>query len=54
MELESLSDEQLDALRVEVAVEQERRLAVATIPAQIADLTAKYLAGGGDPAGLNN
>ena len=52
--LEKLTDEELDQLRQDVLIEQERRQAVATIPAQIADLEAKFLAGGGDPAELRN
>lgn len=52
MDLTTLDDTELDTLRTDVAIEQERREAVATIPAQIVDLTAKYLAGGGDPENL--
>lgn len=47
MNLEGLTDEELDTLRTDVAIEQERRQALATIPGQIRDLTDKYLAGGG-------
>lgn len=53
MELETLADDELSALRVGVATEQERRLAIATIPNQIRELTAKYVAGGGNPDDLN-
>lgn len=52
MELEPLTDDELDTLRRDVITEQERRQAIATIPAQIVELTAKYLAGGGDPEDL--
>lgn len=52
-DLTTLTDEQLDTLRVDVATEQEHRAALATIPGQIADLTARYVAGGGDPADLS-
>lgn len=54
MNIETLTDEELDTLRTDVAIEQERRQALATIPGQIADLEAKFLAGGGDPAELRN
>ena len=54
LELTTLTDEELDTLRTDVAIEQERRQALATIPGQIADLEAKFLAGGGDPAELRN
>ena len=52
MNLTTLTDEELDTLRTDVAIEQERRQAVATIPAQIRELTAKYVDGGGDPGNL--
>ena len=52
MELTTLSDEELDTLRTDVAIEQERRQALATIPDQIVELREKFLAGGGDLADL--
>lgn len=52
MELTTLTDEELDNLRTDVAVEQERRQALANIPDQITELKEKFLAGGGDPAEL--
>lgn len=52
MELETLTDEELDQLRRDTLTEQERRQAIATIPAQILALTATYLAGGGNPEDL--
>ena len=52
LELTTLTDEELDTLRTDVAIEQERRQALATIPDQIRDLTAKYVDGGGDIADL--
>lgn len=52
MNLENLTDEELDTLRTNVAIEQERRQALATIPDQIRDLTAKYVDGGGNIADL--
>lgn len=51
-ELATLTDEQLDTLRVSVLTEQERRANVAAIPAQIASLKQTFLDGGGDPADL--
>lgn len=52
MDLTTLTDDDLGALRVAVATEQERRQAIATIPAQVAQLAGVYTAGGGDPADL--
>ena len=42
MNLQELSDEELDALRVEVLTEQERRQIVATAADQIAALQDAY------------
>lgn len=42
----------LDALRVAVAVEQERRARVAAAPMQLADLTRSAIASGCDPQAL--
>ncbi|WP_404291525.1 hypothetical protein [Glutamicibacter arilaitensis] len=52
MNLRELTDEALDALRTDVAIEQERRQAQATIPDQIRELTAKYIDGGGNAEDL--
>lgn len=52
MDLKPLTDEELSDHLNTVLAEQERRRALADIPAQIADLTAKYVAGGGDPEDL--
>lgn len=52
MNLENLTDEELDTLRTDVAIEQERRQALATIPDQIVELKEKFLAGGGRPEDL--
>ena len=49
MDLTSLSDDDLAAHRIAVVSEQERRQRLASIPDQIADLTARYLNDGGDP-----
>ena len=48
MDLTTLTDEDLDALRVRVLTEQERRANLAQIPATIQELAAKYTDGGGD------
>ena len=42
MNLQELSDEALDGLRIEVLTEQERRVIVATAQAQITALEQKY------------
>ena len=42
MNLQELSDEELDALRVEALTEQERRVIVATAAQQIAALQDAY------------
>ena len=42
MNLQELSDEELDALRIEVLTEQERRVILATAADQIAALEQKY------------
>lgn len=49
MDLTSLSDDDLAAHHIAVVSEQERRQRLASIPDQIADLTARYLDDGGDP-----
>lgn len=52
MNLNDLSDNDLDALRVDVLVEHERRENLAQIPDQITELREKYVSGGGDPDDL--
>lgn len=47
MDLELFTDEELDHLRIDVQIEQERRKEQSLIPEQIRELTAKYVAGGG-------
>ena len=54
MNLNELSDEELDTLRIMVLTEQERRQSRDQIPAQIADLTARFLEAGGDPNALSD
>ena len=49
---ETWPDERLDALRVAVATEQERRARVTAAPAQLADLTRSAIASGCDPQAL--
>ena len=48
MNLRELTDEELDAYRVAVAVECERRANLAAIPEQIKELAEKFRDGGGD------
>ena len=52
MDLTTLDDGALDALRREVLTEQERRANLAAIPAQVTALAQTYTAAGGDPADL--
>lgn len=47
IDLSTLTNEQLDELRVEVLTEQERRQRMSAIPDQIKDLADQYEAGGG-------
>ena len=47
-DLTTLTDGDLDALRVRVLTEQERRANLAQIPATIQELASKYTEGGGD------
>lgn len=53
-DVRDLEDIQLDALRLTVITEQERRANLAVIPAQIADLAGKYRDGGGDEQALTD
>ena len=52
MNLNELSDDELDHLRIEVLIEEERRQARDQIPAQIADLIQRYIDAGGNPNDL--
>lgn len=52
MDLTVLTDEDLDAHRLAVLAEQERRANLAAIPAQVSQLAQAYTAAGGDPADL--
>ena len=49
---ETWTDADLDALRVAVATEQERRARVTAAPMQLADLTRSAIASGCDPQAL--
>ena len=49
---ETWTDADLDALRVAVLAEQERRTRVAAAPMQLADLTRSAIASGCDPQAL--
>lgn len=53
-DVRDLDDTQLDALRLTVLAEQERRANLARIPSQIADLAEKYRDGGGDEQALTD
>lgn len=47
IDLSTLTDAQLDGLRVEVLTAQEHRQRMAVIPGQVKDLADQYEAGGG-------
>ena len=49
MDLTTLTDEQLDARRVAVLTEQERRAKLAQLPDQLADMARDAIAAGVDP-----
>lgn len=52
MNLTEMNDEELEALRLDVINEVERRQRLAVIPSQITDLVARYEADGGDKSDL--
>ena len=52
MDLRALTDDELDGLRIDVAIEQERRANLAAIPEQIKELAEKFRDGGGDEDAL--
>lgn len=54
LDLTTLTDEQLDAHRRAVLIEQERRANLAAIPAQIEALAKVYRDGGGDEETLQD
>lgn len=51
-DLTAITDADLNQLRIDVLNEQERRQRLAAIPTQVADLAARFVADGGDPADL--
>lgn len=53
MNVTTLTDEQLDQLRVDILTEQDRRHIRATTPQTVADLTARFIADGGVQATLD-
>lgn len=52
MDLTTLTDDELDQQRIDVATEQERRQSVLTLSGQIEELTKRYkkASGKGEPA----
>lgn len=52
LNLATLTDTELDQLRVDVAAERERRDRLAQAPAQVAEIARRYTEDGGNPAGL--
>lgn len=50
MTITTLTDTELDTLRIDVLNEQERRMSLATIPQTVVDLVARFIAGGGEQA----
>lgn len=54
MDLRALTDEELDALRVNLLTEQERRANLAAIPEQIEALAKVYRDGGGEEKALTD
>ena len=52
VDLSLYNDKHLDALRVQVLNEKERRQRMAAIPAAIADLVTRYEADGGNKADI--
>jgi hypothetical protein len=53
MDLTTLTDEDLNAQRIAIITEQERRSNLAAIPAQLAILAAQYIEAGGAQAELD-
>lgn len=53
MNLETLTDTELNAHRIAVITEQERRTNLAAIPAQVAMLAEQFITAGGAQAELN-
>jgi hypothetical protein len=53
MDITTLTDEELDQLRIDILTEQDRRHIRASTPQVVADLTARFIADGGDKAMLD-
>lgn len=53
MDIRELTDDELEQRRLAIGVEIERRQKLESIPAQIADLTARYVEAGGNPDNLS-
>ncbi|MBB3041238.1 hypothetical protein [Nocardioides soli] len=51
-DLTTLTDNDLDQLRIDVTNELERRQRLASAPAQVADIARRYTDDGGDPTDL--
>lgn len=49
MDLDSLTDDELDALRRDILTEQERRVKIAQLPDQLEAMTRDAVAAGCDP-----
>lgn len=52
MDLTTATDAELDALRIDVLTEQERRSRAEQLPAQLADMARDAVAAGADPDAL--
>ena len=52
MDLTTMTDAELDVLRIDVLEERERRANLAHIPEQIKELAETFRAGGGDESEL--
>ena len=52
IDLTAYTDDDLDALRLAVLTEQERRQRLAATPTLVADTARRYIADGGDKADL--
>ena len=54
MDYTSLTDEQLDAERIAIITEQERRQRLSTAPGQISQIATAFIADGGNIATLTD
>lgn len=53
-DIRNLTDNELEAIRIEVLTEKERRANLAAIPEQITALRGQYTAAGGNAADLDS